>query len=71
MTARRDFLAALACAPALALPAAAAAAPADAAQALAALADRYFVLEKGEMVWSGDTAALRANPEVQERYLGV
>jgi branched-chain amino acid transport system ATP-binding protein len=40
-------------------------------EALAELADRYFVLEKGEMVWTGDTAALRANPEVQARYLGV
>jgi branched-chain amino acid transport system ATP-binding protein len=40
-------------------------------EALAELADRYFVLEKGEMVWSGDTAALKASPEVQERYLGV
>jgi len=39
--------------------------------ALARVADRHFVLEKGRVVWSGTSAELGANPEVQHRYLGV
>ncbi len=35
------------------------------------LADRHFVLERGQVVWSGDSAALAGSTEVQERYLGV
>lgn len=35
------------------------------------LADRHFVIEKGQVVWSGDSAALRANPKVVHEYLGV
>ena len=40
-------------------------------KALSAVADRHYVLEKGRVVWSGDTAALRASEDVQHRYLGV
>jgi branched-chain amino acid transport system ATP-binding protein len=29
------------------------------------------VLEKGRVVWSGSSAELSANAEVQHRYLGV
>jgi len=29
------------------------------------------VLEKGRVVWSGSSAELSANQEVQHRYLGV
>ncbi len=39
--------------------------------ALAALADRHYVLERGEVVWSGSTQALLADPAVHETYLGV
>jgi branched-chain amino acid transport system ATP-binding protein len=35
------------------------------------LADQHTVLERGRVVWSGDTAALRADPERWQRYLGV
>jgi branched-chain amino acid transport system ATP-binding protein len=38
---------------------------------LAELADRSHVLEKGRVVWSGDTATLRDDPTVTARYLGV
>jgi branched-chain amino acid transport system ATP-binding protein len=40
-------------------------------KALSAIADRHYVLEKGRVVWSGDSAALHAEEEVQHRYLGV
>jgi branched-chain amino acid transport system ATP-binding protein len=39
--------------------------------ALARVADRHYVLEKGRVVWSGSSAELDANAEVQHRYLGV
>lgn len=35
------------------------------------LADRHFVMEKGKVVWSGDSAALRAEPRIVHEYLGV
>jgi branched-chain amino acid transport system ATP-binding protein len=40
-------------------------------EALIRLADRHYVIEKGRVVWAGDSAALRAGGEVQLRYLGV
>jgi branched-chain amino acid transport system ATP-binding protein len=40
-------------------------------EALCELADRHYVIEKGEIVWSGTTAQLMANPGVHETYLGV
>ncbi|MDO9278567.1 MAG: ABC transporter ATP-binding protein [Polaromonas sp.] len=39
--------------------------------ALCAIADRHCILEKGSLVWHGDTAALKASPETVHRYLGV
>ncbi len=39
--------------------------------ALMRIADRHFIIEKGVCVWSGDSAALAAAPDVQHRYLGV
>ena len=39
--------------------------------ALARIADRHYVLEKGQVVWSGNSTELTANREVQHRYLGV
>jgi branched-chain amino acid transport system ATP-binding protein len=35
------------------------------------LADRHFVLEKGVVVWSGTSDALRAEPRIVHEYLGV
>jgi branched-chain amino acid transport system ATP-binding protein len=35
------------------------------------LADRHVIVEKGRVVWTGDSAALRAAPEVLHQYLGV
>jgi branched-chain amino acid transport system ATP-binding protein len=40
-------------------------------QPLLALADRHYVIEKGRVLWSGDSAALRSQPELVHRYLGV
>jgi len=40
-------------------------------KALARIADRHYVLERGRVVWSGSTADLMASPDVQHRYLGV
>jgi branched-chain amino acid transport system ATP-binding protein len=39
--------------------------------ALARIADRHHIMEKGRVVWSGSTAALRADPQLAHRYLGV
>ena len=39
--------------------------------AICELADRHFVVEKGEGVWQGATPALLADGAVQERYLSV
>jgi branched-chain amino acid transport system ATP-binding protein len=35
------------------------------------LADRHYVIEKGRVVWQGDSNALRAQPDVVHQYLGV
>jgi branched-chain amino acid transport system ATP-binding protein len=40
-------------------------------EALVALADRHYILEKGRVAWSGNSAALGGNLELQHRYLGV
>ncbi|MBA5776415.1 ABC transporter ATP-binding protein [Stappia sp. F7233] len=39
--------------------------------ALESLADRHVVVEKGHVVWSGDSAALKADPTIRDRYLSV
>lgn len=38
---------------------------------LLGLADRHYVLEKGRVVWEGDSGALRSNPDIVSQYLGV
>jgi branched-chain amino acid transport system ATP-binding protein len=38
---------------------------------LLALADRHIILEKGAVVWSGPTTALRDDHRLKARYLGV
>ncbi|MGH8723744.1 MAG: ABC transporter ATP-binding protein [Burkholderiales bacterium] len=40
-------------------------------EALTRVADRHYVLEKGRVVWSGSSAELAADANVQHRYLGV
>ncbi len=39
--------------------------------ALTRLADRHVVIEKGHVVWSGTSAALKADASVRQRYLQV
>ncbi len=39
--------------------------------ALMRLADWHYIMEKGQIVWSGDSAALTATSELRARYLGV
>jgi branched-chain amino acid transport system ATP-binding protein len=39
--------------------------------ALARIADRHVVIEKGHAVWTGSSAALLADPSVRRRYLQV
>ncbi|MYZ48047.1 ABC transporter ATP-binding protein [Rhizobiales bacterium L72] len=38
---------------------------------LARFADRHVIIEKGEVVWSGDSAALLAAPDLKDRFLHV
>lgn len=35
------------------------------------LADRHYIVEKGQVVWSGTSTDLQKSSDVQERYLGV
>jgi branched-chain amino acid transport system ATP-binding protein len=35
------------------------------------LADRHFVMEKGKVVWSGNSNELKANSQIVHEYLGV
>ena len=39
--------------------------------ALMQLADRHYIMEKGRITWTGDSAALAAAVDVRSRYLGV
>ena len=38
---------------------------------LARIGDRHYIVERGEVVWSGDSDALRADEDLKHRYLGV
>jgi branched-chain amino acid transport system ATP-binding protein len=40
-------------------------------RALTKVADRHYVLEKGRVVWSGNSMELAADRNLQHRYLGV
>lgn len=40
-------------------------------KALMALAQRHYIMEKGEIVWTGPTSSLASDPKLQTRYLGV
>lgn len=35
------------------------------------LADRHHVIEKGHIVWTGDSAQLRASPQILHKYVGI
>ncbi len=39
--------------------------------ALTRIADRHYIIEKGKVVWTGGSAELKANEDLQHRYLGV
>src|SRR5207237_1290475 len=39
--------------------------------ALTRVADAHYILEKGQIVWSGTSAELRAREDIHHRYLGV
>ena len=39
--------------------------------ALTRIADRHYILEKGRVVWSGDSVELTADPNLVHRYLGI
>ena len=38
---------------------------------LAHIADRHFIIEKGQVVWEGDSDALTGDAELKARYLGI
>ena len=38
---------------------------------LKALSDYHYILEKGRIVWRGDSKALDADEQVTEQYIGV
>ncbi|MDA0240489.1 MAG: ABC transporter ATP-binding protein [Proteobacteria bacterium] len=40
-------------------------------ETLTRIGDRHYIVERGEVVWSGDSNALRADEELKHRYLGV
>jgi branched-chain amino acid transport system ATP-binding protein len=40
-------------------------------QRLVALADTHTIVQRGQVVWQGDSAALAAQPELWQRYIGV
>ena len=40
-------------------------------EALTRIADRHYIMEKGLVVWTGDSDALAGDTELQHRYLGV
>jgi len=40
-------------------------------EALMRIADRHYIMEKGNFVWSGDSAALSSDPQLRHRYLGI
>ena len=38
---------------------------------LANITDRHYIIEKGRVVWNGDSSALFADADLKSRYLGV
>ena len=40
-------------------------------EALTKLADQHFIIEKGKVVWSGNSNKLKTNKKIQKRFLGI
>lgn len=40
-------------------------------EAISSIADRHYIMEKGKIVWSDSSDALKSNPEIQHQYLGI
>ena len=40
-------------------------------EALTRVGDRHYIIERGVVVWSGNSVELRHSQDVQHRYLGV
>ncbi len=40
-------------------------------EALLAIADHHYIMEKGSIAWHGTTEELRSSPHLRSRYLGV
>ncbi len=40
-------------------------------EALTRIADRHYLIERGRVVWSGNSDQLAAAPDIQHRYLGI
>jgi len=40
-------------------------------EALTHIGDRHYIIERGRVVWEGDSANLNSNEEIKHRYLGV
>ncbi len=40
-------------------------------EALTRIADRHYIIERGRVVWSGNSTELAARPDVQHQYLGI
>ena len=38
---------------------------------LARICDRHYIIERGKTVWSGTSAELMAEPDLQHKYLGI
>jgi branched-chain amino acid transport system ATP-binding protein len=38
---------------------------------MAPIADRHFIIEKGQVVWQGDSDTLTEDAELKARYLGI
>lgn len=40
-------------------------------EAMARLADRHYIMDKGSLVWEGDSESLLNSSQMMEQYLGV
>ena len=40
-------------------------------RALSEIADRHYIIEKGSVVWEGNSASLMENNEIKRKYLGI
>ena len=38
---------------------------------LAKIADRHFIIEKGQTVWSGQSSELLTSDDIKHQYLGI